>query len=432
MDFNFTISIIASLLKFASSASGADIPKPTNLMVNIWDGEVEVLWDHPLGAPLEPSYHTQIMKYGSSDWVDVKSCIRTHVTYCYLTHLIKDYSSRYIVRVQLVTEKGGSAWTTRKIYPNQSKLQPPSFNLVATSSSVRVHVHRKPILKKIFLLGMTYAINLEEMGPDNKTTLKYLSDGEDEDEGTVRFDSLLWGRQYCVSIKEMATGTAFSSEISPRQCLHLPEQEWYIMAVWSLSVMSVMGVFTFLVTGILCYLRYPAKMPIALKDTKTVWSPLLIGEIPLEVVTNNGWLLIKAETPTKTLVAQKMETTQAVEREKEDGEEERRMNNDSGVGMKFTDGGIGIDTKFQGNSGCHSLANSESLVSNGNRTGEFLMQNRTKSSFRQSEDSGMGLVFLSDSSGSLEVEEHVTEQGFLSDRSSQRIADGHTVQSSES
>lgn len=48
------------------------------------------------------------------------------------------------------------------------KLQPPSFTLWATFSTITVSVHPKPILKKIFPFGLKYTIYLEEKGQDNK------------------------------------------------------------------------------------------------------------------------------------------------------------------------------------------------------------------------------------------------------------------------
>lgn len=48
------------------------------------------------------------------------------------------------------------------------ELQPPSFNLWATSSTLTIYVHQKPILEKLFPLGVQYTIYLEERGGDQK------------------------------------------------------------------------------------------------------------------------------------------------------------------------------------------------------------------------------------------------------------------------
>lgn len=48
------------------------------------------------------------------------------------------------------------------------KFQPPSFTLWATSSTLTVYVHPKPILKKMFPFGLTYTIYLEETGQKKK------------------------------------------------------------------------------------------------------------------------------------------------------------------------------------------------------------------------------------------------------------------------
>ena len=46
------------------------------------------------------------------------------------------------------------------------ELQPPSFSLLATSSTLSVKVHQKLVLRKLFSYGLTYTIYLEETEQD--------------------------------------------------------------------------------------------------------------------------------------------------------------------------------------------------------------------------------------------------------------------------
>lgn len=50
------------------------------------------------------------------------------------------------------------------------ELMPPSFNLLATSSTIKISIAEKPILRKIFPFGVSYTIYLEETGQDRVST----------------------------------------------------------------------------------------------------------------------------------------------------------------------------------------------------------------------------------------------------------------------
>lgn len=127
----------------------------------------------------------------------VESCTEITKSFCELSNFIQNYNDYYKVKVQLVAGQDKSKWISKKVRPNESKhghyydiiwspyrdvvlhasvptgeLQPPSFTLLATSSSLAVHVHQKPILKKLFPFGLTYTIFLEERGTVNKVVIR--------------------------------------------------------------------------------------------------------------------------------------------------------------------------------------------------------------------------------------------------------------------
>jgi hypothetical protein len=60
-----------------------------------------------------------------------------------------------------------------------------------------------------------------------QTVIRHLKDEDDEDKAEVQFASLDWGQEYCVSLKVAGNGGEFTSELSPEQCLLLPEQGKY-------------------------------------------------------------------------------------------------------------------------------------------------------------------------------------------------------------
>ncbi|XP_070762281.1 interleukin-10 receptor subunit alpha [Enoplosus armatus] len=396
MDMSNKTPILVLLINYINCVSaGLGIPQLDKPLVNILDGEVIVHWRHPVDAPSNSYYNVQMAKY-TGEWANVDSCTGTTKTYCDLSSLIHDYDAGYKVRVQLVAGDDVSEWTGKKFLPNTSELQPPSFTLWATSSTLTVYVHQKPILRKLFPYGLTYTIYLEERGQDTKNTTAYLTDDVGEDQRTKTFSSLHWGREYCVSIKAEGNGALSKSSVSHKQCLQLPEQEWFIIAVSSLSFLGVLVFAAIMVTIILCYLRRPEKTPAVLKSPASGWLPLSVGEGIMEVVTDKGWFLSSYRTEEKCCVKDPVTHVTITE---ENEEEDRRTSMDSGVGIESNSA-----TKSEGNppmrqedSGCGSLGGPESSTSS--QTDYPIQDGRTDTDkARKREDSGVGLGCQLDSS----------------------------------
>lgn len=392
MDMGNKTPFLVFLIVYINCVSGLHIPQPDGLKVDIVDGEVIALWKHPVDAPPNPQYNVQMGKYINNEWTTVESCTGISRTYCVLNSLINEYYSAHKVRVQLVAGQNVSAWAVkRKFLPNESKLLPPSFTLWATSSSLTVYIHQKPILKNLFHFGLTYTIYLEERGENEKNTTAYL---KSEAGRTKSFSSLRWGTEYCVSIKVQGNGAISTSSVSPKQCLQLPEQEWFIIAVSSLSLLAVLAVLAIMAAILLCYLKRPEKTPVALKSPVSNWLPLSIAEGTVEVVTDKGWFLSSYRTEVKNCI--KDPVTHVVVTE-EDGED-RRTSMDSGVDMESnpaTSSGGSPPTR-QEDSGCGSLGGPESSTSC--QTVYPLQGERTDTDTAKRDDSGMGLGCQLDSS----------------------------------
>ncbi|KAM7399282.1 hypothetical protein PAMP_018563 [Pampus punctatissimus] len=372
--------------------AGLDIPKPDNMMVKILDGEVIVFWDHPTEAPSNTKYNVEMAKY-IDPWEVVTSCTTITKTNCNLSSYITDYLTKYKVRVQLVAGSNSSAWTIKRFLPNESELQPPSFTLWATSRSLTVYVHKKPILKKLFPFGVIYTIYLMEQGQDTKNTTAYIKDDLEDDQRTKIFSSVHWGKEYCVSIKVEGNGALSTSSVSPKQCLLLPEQEWFTIAVSSLSIMGVLVVIFIMATILLCYLRHPEKTPAVLKSPVSGWLPLTVGEATMEVVTDKGWFLSSYRIEAKDCTA-KDPVTHHVTITEDNEQEDRRTSMDSGVhdsieSNSATNNG-GSPPIRQEDSGCGSMGGPESSTSS--QTDYPLQDVRTATNtVRKREDSGVGL-----------------------------------------
>ncbi|XP_039649075.1 interleukin-10 receptor subunit alpha isoform X2 [Perca fluviatilis] len=396
MDMRNKTPILVFLIIYINCVSGKNVPQPDDLQVNILDGEIIVLWKRPVDAPSNSHYNVEMGKYGRK-WAMVDNCTGIKQTYCDLSSLVHDYHVGYNIRVQLVAGDDKSLWTTkRKILLNTSTFQPPSFTLWATSSTLTVYVHPKPILKRIFPFGITYTIYLEETGQNKKNTTAYLKDDVGEDQRTKSFSSLRWGKEYCVSIKVEGNGALSTTSVSPKQCLRLPEQEWFILAVSSLSILGVLVIIVIIATTILCYLKRPEKTPAALKSPVSGWLPLSVGEGTVEVVTDKGWFLSSYRTPVKECVK---DPVAHVTVKVDNDEEDRRTSLDSGVGMESTSAinTGGSPPMTHEDSGCGSLGGPESSTScqtdyppQDERTGTDITRKR--------EDSGVGLACQLDSS----------------------------------
>ncbi|KAK1900638.1 Interleukin-10 receptor subunit alpha [Dissostichus eleginoides] len=386
--YNNTIFLF--LILYLNLVSGLDLPQPDDVIVNSSEGEVYVLWKHPVDAPSDPRYNVEMAKYVGGEWATVASCTGIKKTHCNLSSLIHDNRAGYKVRVQLVAGDNVSVWSPRKkFFLNEGVLQPPSFTLWATSSTLTVSVHQKPILKELYPYGLTYTIYLEERGQDKKNTTAYhIEDNMAENQKNKSFSSLHWGREYCVSIKVEGKGATSSSSVSPKQCLQLPEQEFFIMAVSSLSILGVLAIIAIIVTSLLCYLRGQEKTPAVLKSPVSGWLPLSVGEGAVEVVTDKGWFLSSYRTEVKTCVNDPMtHVTETVD----DEEEERRTSLDSGVSME-TDSATnseGSPPMRQEDSGFGSLGGSESSTSC--QTDYPLQDEGSVTNTRKREDSGVGL-----------------------------------------
>ncbi|XP_014860605.1 PREDICTED: interferon alpha/beta receptor 1-like [Poecilia mexicana] len=393
MDKNDKPLILVFLILFIGHVSGTDIPPPRNVNLYISEGEVILHWENPENAPADAVYNVQMTKHVAIDWANVSSCMGITRTYCLLSAdiaKINDYAAAYLVGVQLVEGNQSSKWKKKRFLLNEGELQPPSFSLRATSSTLKVLVHENPILRKIYPYDVTYKLYLEEAGRENKTTKVYLEDDEGNPEGrTKTFTGLQWGKNYCISVEVKANGGFTKSKVSPKQCQLLPEQEFYIIAVTSLSLLVILTVVAVAICILLVYLRRPAKTPVALKSPVSGWEPLSVTEGSLEVVTDKGWFL-SGYRPDGKPAASLPETSLTII---EDGEEEnRRTSLDSGVSVEAnsTADNRGRRQERQEDSGCGSMGSPE--ISAHSHT-DYPMQDESLEADEVSkrEDSGMGL-----------------------------------------
>ncbi|CAG6003126.1 unnamed protein product [Menidia menidia] len=361
MNMKSKMLFLIILSVFSSHVSGMHVPPPDKLEVDISDGEVLVFWEDPVGTPSKYWYNVQMSKY-INEWAEVSNCTRITRTFCDLSNLIHDYDTVYKVRVQLVTRDGESTWARKKIRPNEGNLLPPSFTLLATSRTLTVYIHEKPILKKLFPYGVTYTIYLEEIGQENKTTTAYMKDDGGVDQRTKIYSALQWGQTYCVRVKVESPAGLSSSSVSDQQCLNLPEEEWFMIAASSLSILGIITMIAVLGSFLFCFLKRPVKTPASLKSPVSGWLPLSVADGPLEVVTDKGWFLSSYNKEVKNGVKLPMTHVTVIENNEE---EDRRTSMDSGVSMESNPAinNVGSHITRQEDSGCGSMGGPESSAS---------------------------------------------------------------------
>ncbi|CAL8331951.1 unnamed protein product [Boreogadus saida] len=349
----------------SNSVSSAPPRRPDHLKASRWDGELTVVWDPVVWDPpsdvTPPAQYSVEMSKFKGTWQAVSNCTLIQTPFCDLTWLIDDFMARYRVRVQTVTANAVSEWAVlRKLLPNDSNLRPPSFTLRASSRSLDVTVEDKPLLRKISGFGMTYTVFLEEGGRPNETRVAYLNDDTERPEGRSHtFRALYWGRDYCVRLQVAGNTGLQCSDVSAPQCVRLPVPEWYYYAVAPLSVLAVLAVLAVIMAALCSFLRHPEKTPLALEPPKKSWSPLRVGEGPMEVVTDQGWLLCMPKTPLEGWGGPGPRSLEAF-RPETDWKSERRTSMDSGVSVSSnaaTKTG-GSDAVRQEDSGCASSGGS--------------------------------------------------------------------------
>lgn len=390
MDLSNEMPILFFLLTCARCVSGARLPAPDNLKVIILEEDVTVHWDKPSTTPSNVYYNVQFARYvDHGKWKGVTKCTRINNTWCHLTDLIEDPRTVYKVRVQIEADDAHSEWRHKKIEQTLGELLPPSFTMWATSRSLTVKVHKKPFLRERYLFGSTYTIYLQESS-QNQTTVATLGDETWEHQNQRTFTSLHWGKEYCITVKVEVNGGPFSG-LSPQQCLVLPEQEWIITAVASMTVSVFLITIALIAAFILCYIKRPAKTPPALKSPASGWRPLSVGQGPVEVVTDKGWFLFKAEPEVNH--GFKNHPTPFITNE-QNSEEDRRPSTDSGVSIKSSSDPTRLE-----DSGCGSIGTQHSVCNF-----PISYEGSDTLSTVKTDDSGMGLSCHSDAS-SLNLDE---------------------------
>ncbi|XP_026138482.1 interleukin-10 receptor subunit alpha [Carassius auratus] len=382
MDWTSWISFLVVLINTPAYIRGE--PLELNVTIDIWEGNVTVLWDPPKGAPVNALYQVKTALYSrrNAEWDVVPECNMTTENRCDLGNFI--YKPETKIKIGLFKGNCNVSWSSAKrIRLINSKLLAPEFDLSFSPNTVKVKIYRKPFLNDIFKYGSMYSAMLYPKGKESQALKK---NDEDED-GEVEFTSIPLWKEYCVHVKVELESDDVSNTSLPR-CIHQSED---VSLVISMSFVGVIGVMSFFMFAICFFLRRPGKMPAVLKSAVNGWNPMNVGLIQVETVTDKGWLLTSNK---------KVEKSKEFDENKDllEEDKERRESTDSGVsvGQQNSIKNEGLDgLTEQEDSGCGSLTGTEDSLSSGRRSLEELpfLDGEVNSSneSERKDDSGLGI-----------------------------------------
>ncbi|XP_016355917.1 uncharacterized protein LOC107699231 [Sinocyclocheilus anshuiensis] len=382
MDWTSWISFLVVLINAPVYIGGE--PLELNVTLDIWEGNVTVLWDPPKGAPVYALYQvkTALYMHSNAEWDIVTECNMTTETRCELGNFL--YKPLMKIKIGLFKGNYNFSWSAaRRIRLFKSKLLAPEFDLSSSPNTVKVKIYRKPFLNDLFEYGSMYSVILYPKGQESQA----LTVIDDDEDGEVEFTSLPLWQEYCIHVKVEMTSSDVSNTSLPR-CIY-PSAD--VSLVITMAVIGVVGVMSFFMFAVCFCLRRPGKMPAVLKSAVNGWNPMNVGLIQVETVTDKGWLLTSNKMAGKSKAFD--ENKDLLEEDKE-----RRESTDSGVsvGQQHSIKNRGPDgLTGQEDSGCGSLTGTEDSLSSGRRSLEELPfldgEVNSINECERKEDSGLGM-----------------------------------------
>uniref|UniRef100_A0A672MIK8 Interleukin 10 receptor, alpha n=1 Tax=Sinocyclocheilus grahami TaxID=75366 RepID=A0A672MIK8_SINGR len=370
MDWTSWISFLFTLIIIPVYIAGEQLE--LNVKLDVWEGNVTVLWDPPKGAPVYALYqvNTALDKGPDAKWDTVPECNMTTETRCELGNFI--YKPSMKLKIGLFEGNYNLSWSAvRRIHLLDSKLLAPEFDLSSSPNTVKVKIYRKPFLKDLFDYGPSYSASLYPKGQESEA----LTVPDDDEDGEVEFTSLPLWQEYCVHVKVEMASNDWSNTSLPH-CIYLSADTSLLIFI---AVIGVVGAMSFFMFAVCFFLRRPGKMP-----------AVLVSQLGFLNVFEKKWLpkLKKAEK-SKTFDENK-------DLLEEDKETKRDTDSGVSVGQQHSVKNRSTDEHIvQEDSGCGSLTDTEDSLSSGRRSLEELpfLEGGVNSSneSERKEDSGLGM-----------------------------------------
>ncbi|KAL8173413.1 UNVERIFIED_CONTAM: hypothetical protein K2H54_001005 [Gekko kuhli] len=234
------------------------------------------------GAPSSPGllYDVQYKRYGNHSWTPAAPCTAIARRSCDLTAETAEPSGRYFARVRALAPGGTSRWTvTGPFSPKEATLQLRNMSLSLSGNTLRVTlelpVHR----------GKNSTLAYGDLHPSAwsqfRVYIRRASDNTEqvlvESNRTFELPLLLWGEQYCVSVKPHLPSRPNPAQRTEEQCISTPPPEGSAWATVTLSsaFLSLVALGTLAAAWVRTRVKKPMETPSVLKSFRKQTSPWL-------------------------------------------------------------------------------------------------------------------------------------------------------------
>ncbi|KAK9394905.1 interleukin-10 receptor subunit alpha [Crotalus adamanteus] len=213
-------------------------------------------------------YDVQYRRVGNDSWRAAANCTRIALDFCDLTCETQQPAVHYLARVRAVAGNRSSPWIrTRRFTPSEATLWLSKVTLSRSGNQLRASVK----LPTSCWANLTYEGSYEAWG-EYLVRVRKVSNNQElvHVHNSLEFDlpPLLWGEQYCISVKPRVASRPNAADWTEEQCVSIPPLEEHIVLTPSLALLGLLSL------GILgaglglasAYKKKPTRMPSVLKS----------------------------------------------------------------------------------------------------------------------------------------------------------------------
>ncbi|KAM6432443.1 interleukin-10 receptor subunit alpha [Liasis olivaceus] len=231
-----------------------------------------LLWEpgahgSPVGGIL---YEVQYRRVGNDSWRAAANCTRIALRSCDLTYETRQPAAHYLARVRAVAGNRTSAWRlTRRFAPKEATLWLSKVTLSRSGNQLHVSLQ----LPTSRWANLTYEDSYQVWGEYHARVRRVSNNAQFVHvHSSLEFDlpPLLWGEQYCISVKPRVASRPNPADWTEEQCVSIPPLEGHTEApvltpslvLLSLLSLGMLGAGLGLASA---YKKKPMNMPSVLK-----------------------------------------------------------------------------------------------------------------------------------------------------------------------
>ncbi|XP_039197736.1 interleukin-10 receptor subunit alpha isoform X2 [Crotalus tigris] len=170
-------------------------------------------------------YDVQYRRVGDDSWRAAANCTRIALDFCDLTCETQQPAVHYLARVRAVAGNRSSPWIrTRRFTPSEATLWLSKVTLSRSGNQLRASVK----LPTSCWANLTYESSYEAWG-EYLVRVRKVSNNQElvHVHNSLEFDlpPLLWGEQYCISVKPRVASRPNAADWTEEQCVSIPPLE---------------------------------------------------------------------------------------------------------------------------------------------------------------------------------------------------------------